>query len=85
MLRVQAMSRLSRKIALYSGPPKSMAACCRLLPPDAAGARATGVELEEKILERRGVEGQPEPDTGGLAERRAGHQSLIVPIGLLIE
>ena len=52
---------------------------------DPARARPPRVELEEEVLERGRVEGQLEPDAGGLAERGVGDARLVAAFSLLLQ
>ena len=54
----------------------------RLRPGACPSAR---VELEEEVLQRGRVEGQLEPDAGGLAERGVGDARLVAAFSLLLQ
>ena len=60
-----------------------MAACCWELARTRRVPERPG-SLEQQDLEGLGVEGQPEPLAGGLAEGRPGHHRLVLAVGVLL-
>ena len=73
------------KTAWYSGPPKSIAACCCGSPPTRRVPERPGSSLRSRFSSVVASNGQLEPDAGRLAERGVGHARLVATFSLLLQ